>query len=240
MVQLRSGWVLRCHPVVSRQARQNQLSDPDQIREFDRFIAACRPGMVLFDLGAHFGLFSLAGLHYGGPSALSVAVDPSPSAARMTNIQAVLNHVEDRLRVIEASASDKSGWKPMVPVGVLAEGYFVTPRAHHSKADLRQTRAVTLDGLVRDLKMLPTHVKIDVEGQEAQVLRGGWHLLSQDQGPMLFIELHNRMIREEGGDPSETLMLLRQLAYRTFALDGAPLSEEAILGTSLIRVVAEK
>ena len=55
-------------------------SDDELIEELDSFIAHCRRGMVLFDVGAHFGVFSLAALHYGGPDAIAVAVDPSPAA----------------------------------------------------------------------------------------------------------------------------------------------------------------
>ena len=64
--EMRPGWFLVSHPSAYRFAYFAQQNDPDQVSEFDGFIDKCRPGMVLFDLGAHFGLFSLAALHYGG------------------------------------------------------------------------------------------------------------------------------------------------------------------------------
>jgi FkbM family methyltransferase len=239
-VRMRPDWSMRCHPVAYRFAYRAQDNDPDQAAEFDAFISNCAPGMVLFDVGAHFGLFSLAALRYGGAEAKALAVDPSPTACRITKIQAGLNNVADRLRVVQASAGDSVGWRDMVAVGVLAGGYFVAPTEAHPARELTRTREVTLDHLAEEFKAMPTHVKIDVEGHEAAVIRGGRQVLSQPASPMLFIELHNTMIRERGDDPRESLSLLEDLGYKTFAVDGAAIAEGDILKRDLIRVIATK
>lgn len=238
-VQMRPGWSLLCHPAAYRFAYYAQDTDPEQVAEFDGFISACRPGMAFFDLGAHFGLFSLAALHYGGDTAKAIAVDPSPMAWRLLRIQAQLNHVADRLGVVQASVGDQIGWQDMVPTGVHGAGYFLS-RRDHPKGELTRTQAITLDKLAADFELLPTHLKIDVEGNEAEVLRGGHQVLSQNDAPLLFIELHNQMIRDRGGDPAETLALLKSLGYRTFAVDGTPLDEAVILNSSLIRIISNK
>lgn len=83
--------------------------------------------MILFDIGAHFGLFSLAALHYGGRDARAIAVDPSTVAVRFLKIQAGLNDAVDRLRIVEASVAAHTGRQDMVAVGVLANGFYVVP-----------------------------------------------------------------------------------------------------------------
>ncbi len=237
---MRPGWFVVCHPAAYRFAYYAQKTDPEQVAELDGFISRCGPGMVLFDIGAHFGIFSLAALYYGGGDAKAVAVDPSPWASRMLGIQAKLNHVADRLSIVEASASDKNGSAHMVAAGVPAAGYFVGPAGDHSADELTQTRAVTLDGLVEELKMLPTHIKIDVEGLEAAVLRGAQQVLSRAESPQLFIELHNRIVREATGDPVEPLLVLDHLGYKTFTVDGIPIRRDRILDRPLARIVARK
>jgi hypothetical protein len=54
VIEVRAGWRLRSHPSAYRFAYFAQDADPDQVSEFDSFIASCRADMVLFDIGAHF------------------------------------------------------------------------------------------------------------------------------------------------------------------------------------------
>ena len=84
--------------------------------------------MVLFDLGAHFGLFSLAALHYGGIGSRAVAVDPSPAAMRMMRVEARLNNIADgRWRLVQAAVTNQVGVQQMVAAGVHSAGYYVAP-----------------------------------------------------------------------------------------------------------------
>jgi len=92
VIFLRAGWSVRAHPA-ARRAFGIPQSDPSQIAELDAFIASCCPGMMLFDIGAHFGLFSFAALHYGGPTARAVAVD----ARSYRHVDSILKHGLDRL-----------------------------------------------------------------------------------------------------------------------------------------------
>lgn len=239
-IEVRPGWSVICHPAAYRLSYRNQIVDLDQVLEINRFIASCRPGMVVFDIGAHFGVFSLAALHYGGPEARAIAVDPSPMACRLLRIQAELNNVAGRMCVVEASVGNPTGWQDMIAVGVIAAGYYMAPTKSHTKRELVHCRAVTLDGLAEEHRTFPTHVKIDVEGFEAAVLMGGNRILSPTKAPILFIELHNQIVRDRGGNPRETLSLLRGKGYRLYSGDGRPLEDCEILKAPLVRISAGK
>lgn len=240
IIEMRPGWFLVHHPSAYRLAYASQQNDPDQIVEFDGFISQCRPGMMLFDIGAHFGLFSLAALHYGGGNSQAIAVDPSPAACRIMRIQANLNGAVDRLRIVQASAGDRLGWSDMVDSGIHSASYFVPPAMDHSNSELTRTRSITIDALTEQFETHPTHIKIDVEGCEEDVLRGGKNTLGRSIGPLLFIELHNRMVAERGGKPEQALVLLHELGYETFSTDGQPIDDPSILEKPLIRVMARK
>jgi FkbM family methyltransferase len=240
VVQMRPGWSLICHPAAYRCAYYAQKDDPEQIAEFDGFINNSSEGMILFDVGAHFGLFSFASLHYGGPAARAVAIDPSPTAIRFLTVQAKLNQITDRLQVFQASVGDQTGSQKMVSVGVLASGYYVAPTEGHPVGELSETVSVTLDNITEKLKLNPTHVKIDVEGYEAAVLRGGQKIFSSHPAPIIFLEVHNEIVRELDGNPSETLILLRDYGYQTFTSEGFSIDENAILNKPLIRIIAKK
>ena len=128
-LQIRPSWSLRCHPAAFRFARHEQIDDVQQRKELDAFIASVVPGTILFDVGAHFGIFSLAAFHYGGAAVQAIAVDASPFATRMIHKQARLNRIPPgRLEIITAMVGDRIGEGELVSVGVIAGGYFVPPR----------------------------------------------------------------------------------------------------------------
>jgi FkbM family methyltransferase len=228
------NWTLICHPHAYRVAYQAQIADPEQREEFQNFLLQCSHRMFLLDIGAHFGVFSLAAAHFGGKA---VAIDPSPIATRMIARQSALNHLSDSIRILQAAVSNESGAVDMLSSGVFSDGYFKITQGR-AKSDLTPTLAITIDQIVSQYGA-PTHIKIDVEGQEAAVLRGGRETLDQFS-PVLFLELHNEMITLEGGDPNLTLDELIQLGYETFAVKGTSLGRDAILQKPLIRVVAAR
>lgn len=240
VVEIRPGWSLKCHPAAYGFAYRSQDTDDEQIEEFDGFISSCCPDMVLFDIGAHFGLFSFAALHYGGGSAKAIAVDPSDTATRMMRIQADLNEVGSSLSIVQAAVGERTDWQEMVTVGVMSGGYLVAASKDHPASEVTRTPATTLDKLAEEFGALPTHIKIDVEGFEAEVLKGGNNVLSQTEPPLLFLELHNEMIRDGGGNPEDTLDLLKKFRYDIFALDGSPINSSEILSKPLVRVVAKR
>jgi hypothetical protein len=57
----------------------------------------------------------------------------------------------------------------------------------------------TLDDEVSDLKLVPTFVKIDVEGAELDVLQGAAQVLARHR-PRLLLSLHPRRLAQAGLD----------------------------------------
>ncbi len=225
-------WRVRCHPHAYRVFVRDQIEDPEQGAEFRNFASHCADSMLLFDVGAHYGVFSLAAAHFGGKA---VAVDPSPSATRMIVLQASLNGLTDRIRILRAAVSDTSETLALVNAGVFSNGYFQVLRGR-AKGDLTEVPALTLDQMAAEYGV-PSHVKIDVEGHEGAVLRGGRHVL-REHSPILFLELHNEMVASQGGEPCGTLDELGRLGYATFSTCGGPVGRDAILARPIVRIVA--
>lgn len=64
-----------------------------------------------------------------------------------------------------------------------------------------------------------THIRIDVKGQEAAVLRGGRKTLMQHPS-QLFLELHNHVITAAGNDSTTALAELQNIGPHTFSFGG--------------------
>jgi FkbM family methyltransferase len=233
-IELAPGWQLVCHPHFYKVVHSAQLADPEQSEEFRNFLARCSENMFLFDIGAHFGVFSLAAAHRGGRA---VAVDPSPTATDMIAIETKLNRCTDRVRILQAAVSDAAGEMSLLSSGTFSEGYFKVAQGR-LESDLTKTLAVTVNQMAAEFGA-PTHIKIDVEGHEASVLKGARSLL-EEKSPFLFLELHNDMISEEGGDPAEALNILDSLGYRIRGLDGDAMTSKGILRLPIVRVTAER
>ena len=229
-----SGHSIICHPHAYKVFYLAQIEDASQREEFRNFELHCSDKMVLFDVGAHYGVFSLAAAQVGGTA---IAVDPSPTALEMIAIESVLNGCGDRVQLLQAAVSDTNGVMSMLSSGVFSAGYFKVVR-DRSNRDLTKTQAVTIDQIVVNYGV-PTHIKIDVEGHEAAVLRGAKETLSR-YSPLLFLELHNEMIRSEGGDPGSSLDELAKLGYAPRRFDGKILSRSDILGQAIIRCLASR
>lgn len=228
------NWTLVCHPHAYRVAYQAQIADPEQREEFKNFVLQCSRSMFLLDIGAHFGIFSLAAAHFGHTA---IAIDPSPIATRMIAVQSALNGLSDRIRIVQAAVANEGGAVDMLTSGVFSDGYFKMIQGK-AKSELTRTQAITIDQLVSQYGP-PTHIKIDVEGQEGAVLRGGRKALGQ-YSPILFLELHNEMIAAEGGDPNLALNELVELGYEHFGFKGNSLPRDFILQKPLIRIIAAR
>lgn len=228
------NWSVVCHPEAYRVFNQAQIADPAQRDEFLNFVSHCSDRMFLFDIGAHFGIFSLAAAHFGGKA---VAVDPSPTATRMIARESTVNALESKVQVVCAAVSDASGVTEMLSSGVFSYGYFTFARGR-SKRELTRVKAMTIDQMVEEFGV-PTHIKVDVEGHELAVLRGASATLRRSS-PVLFLELHNEMVASDGRHPGDALDELVHLGYATFGPDGRPVNRAAILEKPIIRIVAQR
>jgi FkbM family methyltransferase len=225
---------LVCHPHAYKVFRRDQVDDPEQSAEFRSFLSYCSHTMLLYDIGAHFGIFSLAAAHFGGRA---IAVDASPAAAQMMEIQARLNECSDKFQIVRAAVSDTNNSIDMVNSGVFSNGYFKATK-QKPKSELTQVQATTIDQMALQFGP-PTHIKIDVEGHEAAVLRGARATLSQSS-PLLFLELHNEMVVAAGDNPRFSLNELAELRYDTFTPGGDVIGADTILERSIIRIVAKR
>ena len=156
-----------------------------------------RPGDVVFDLGANVGVFSfIAATRLSGRGTV-VAFEPAYANYARLCENIVLNAFEAIVIPVPLPVSNANGLQAFshrsLEPGQSRHGFSGTPWSPGEGASKYYTQpmlAMTLDDLVERFGLpAPTHVKIDVDGAERQVLEGATRTLSDASVQSLMIEI---------------------------------------------------
>jgi FkbM family methyltransferase len=147
----------------------------------DRFLESVAPGAVVLDIGAATGYYTLLASQLAGPKGRVFAFEPWPRNRRFLTA-----HIEGNRRtnvtVFDAAVGASDG-----NIGFSAGTGTGTGRIAEDGRLVVPLRAV--DSLVREHRLKPTHLKIDVEGAELDVLRGAAATIKLAQ-PVIFLSTH--------------------------------------------------
>jgi FkbM family methyltransferase len=188
------------------------------LRAVERFVAL---GSHCIDVGANVGAVTLALARQVGPSGRVLAIEPGPPyVARLRRNLHANTSLVDRVEVLQAGLSDTEGsllWRPD-PLHPFNAGLSQV----HSTAVPGELRVpvTTLDAAVsRQAWKRVDFVKIDVEGMELEVLRGGRETLKSLRPVVLFetLEVFRPSHQEIDGIAdvfAEIETLLHRLNYR--------------------------
>jgi FkbM family methyltransferase len=169
----------------------------------DAICAVVRPGAVVYDIGAHVGTIALGVARLVGPSGRVVAFDGDPDNAATLRESSLRNHLEARLEVVSGAvwSYTASHGIPFRRGGMRRSQGGVEANGHHpvvGTGEIIAVPAVALDDFVAAGGPTPQLVKIDVEGGEYEVLRGGTNLFKH-QRPLIIAEVHHQEAAEQIG-----------------------------------------
>ena len=146
-----------------------------------------KKGDVVFDCGAHVGVFTDIALRRGASKV--VAIEPDP-----TNLECLRRNFPTEIA---------AGVVVLVPKGVWSTEKTLTLYAgtensgtnsmifHHKGAEI-SVPVTTVDRLAEQLHLgRVDFIKMDIEGAEREALRGGFHTLARDI-PTLMIDMYHR------------------------------------------------
>jgi FkbM family methyltransferase len=184
------------------------------------------PGGVLFDVGAHQGLFSW--LYCAArPDGRAFAFEPAREPGLLARQVAGLNGMDSRLTVVGdavgAAPGSTSGW-----VDDARFFRFGTPPIGFEAVAVPVT---SVDAEAAGLGEAVSILKVDVEGYEHEVLLGARQTLRSHR-PVVFLELHLDLLELAGGHPAAVLALLEEADYRFETLLGRPLPAWRLAGSA--------
>jgi FkbM family methyltransferase len=235
-VHILNGFVPTCHPL-SRGHFEVFCTDPVQSAELDAFIAHCTPGMTFVDIGAHHGFFALAAAHFGAPVSRILCVEASQGAAAILRENVAANNASDKVEVLNVAVGGENGDLRMLTTGPFGADYLVP--AASDRRDAIAVKTQTLEGILSRWNILPTHIKLDVEGCEFEIIHSARNILRRLR-PILFLELHGSRMAARGCDPSRVLADLKECGYSQFYQATGEVGDEPIIASDFnCRVVCQ-
>ena len=173
---------------------------------------------TFFDVGANHGVFSLLAASLSGKDAIIHTFEPQPRLAHAIQLSKEVNHF-DRINIhniaLGAIAETRTLYLPTQSSGVasLNSGHVeITDTVDH-KIDVEVD---LLDAVVDRLALEHMDIiKIDVEGHELEVLRGGETALKKLQ-PFIWFEMSPAGQETAGHGQVEIYQCLEQLGYHDF------------------------
>jgi len=171
-----------------------------------------RPDMVCWDIGANIGFFTCLFASLTGPGGQVVAFEPLSATRAMLLENLALNRLSNVQVLPVAIGSEDGNARIYFHDAQLGEGTASIYPANE-KQDSEEISLVRIDTIAADLPA-PDFVKIDVEGAQEDVWRGGARFFSE-KAPMLMAELR------ESADPTVIGTLERRIrghGYRVFEI----------------------
>jgi FkbM family methyltransferase len=160
----------------------------EEVRERSLLAMLLGPGDVFVDCGANIGLFAVAAAGLVGPEGTVFAVEPVAATFARLSENRDLNDFGDRMRLFENVLAARSG-EELALAGDVHNTMRVEAQAPPGAA---LVKTVTLDEILAGSPAV-TGIKIDVEGFELKVLRGGEGTLARFS-PWLLIEFNGELL----------------------------------------------
>ncbi|MGH9682881.1 MAG: FkbM family methyltransferase [Candidatus Acidiferrales bacterium] len=146
-----------------------------------RFASRLRAGDVVYDIGAHVGLYTLLSSRKVGSTGHVYAFEPFPRNADYLRRHVELNHLTN-CTVTEAAVAKSSCFLKFDPTELDSAG-------HLSSSGKLSVRATSIDEFASSARS-PTAIKINAEGAEIDVLAGARETIRKFK-PLIFLSTHS-------------------------------------------------
>lgn len=176
-----------------------------------------RPGMIFLDIGAYYGLYSLAASILVGSQGRVIAFEPSPFQRNRLLWHTRLNRCPNVV-VEPVALGNHVGDETLFAVATGSAGYssLRRPAVDANICEIKVS-IVTLDQYLRAHSIGTVDlIKIDVEGGELDVFKGSQNLLKQTNRPIILCELEDVRTEAWGHKAKDVEAYLQSLGYLWF------------------------
>jgi len=181
------------------------------------FSGVIRPGMVVLDIGAFVGWYTLVAARQVGAQGKVYAFEPDPRNYELLGENLRLNQIDSRVTCLPWAVSDEAGVQPFFLHGGDQSRSSLIPSGGGHETTV--VNSVVLDDFL-DRGLQIDVVKMDIEGGEVHALRGMGEILARAaRSVKLFVECNPASLRFAGESAPSLLAELRRLDFTIFMID---------------------
>ncbi len=187
-------------------------------------------GWNCWDLGAHYGIYSIGLARRAGPEGTVAAFEPNPISYARLERHRRMNGLST-LKTFQAAVSDHAGSADLLTYGDLRS--TTTHLAYENETLGKETQPLGVQTLVLDELVAggqlrpPQFIKVDVEGHAHKTLAGAMRTLC-DHRPILIVAFHSEP------EVSGVMALLEPLGYDRSTISTDSGSTDAVIGHDLL------
>lgn len=202
-------------------------------------------GEIFLDIGANLGWYSLV-LGRNCPKSRIYAFEPIPSTVGVLEKNIRLNRLENIETVCMGMFNKEDELNFLFAPDVSGATSLKLTGQSRGRTSIQNVacRTTTLDVFCASRDIVPSLLKIDVEGAELMVVQGGEKIL--ESTPIILMELLRKWSREFGYHPNDVFTLLERYGYRAWVfaedhkLEACPRVTEDTMQTNYVFMHPQK
>jgi FkbM family methyltransferase len=166
-----------------------------EVEKTDFIKAHCKEGDVAFDIGAHMGIFSYFLAKQVGNTGKVFSFEPAPLTFEMLQHTIEYNHLETVVQINQMAMADKDGELTfyIYDNSKVSSGNSLSPLNPAGKHRGITVKTMSLDDFFKAKQLTRLDfIKIDAEGAELEILKGGAKVIQQYK-PFITLEVHPRV-----------------------------------------------
>ena len=183
-----------------------------------RFKETVLPGMMVVDVGANVGMYTLIAARLVGPSGRVISFEPTPRTFAILRDNIQINGLLEtgRVELHRVAITDR--------VGTARLGVHAANSGHNSlfpegpDLQLIDVATTSLDAALADLARVDV-VKIDAEGAEPLIWAGMSATVARNPGIRIFIEFAPGLLQRGGHDPAAFLSRIERDGFQVRVVD---------------------
>lgn len=171
--------------------------------------------ITIFDVGANVGWYSL-NFAYDFPHSSVYAFEPAPSAYNLLSEAITRNSLQSRISLSSTIILDTDGVSQFHVADYSGASGIIQNLTCCDYTTIEE-KTLTLDTFCSLHKVVPSFIKIDVEGAELHVLKGFISTLQRlASKPIIFCELLRKWCKNQGYHPNDVIHLMNSLGYTCY------------------------